>query len=475
VKLRAILFGAIAATLGGCARFESKPLSAAQVATEFQARSLDSPALKEFVETSMHQTFEIWPPKEWNFSTLTLVAFYYHPSLAVARAQWAVAAAGVRTAGGQPNPVLAVTPGYSSNPAQGISPWFPMVSFDVPIETAGKRRKRITHAGYVSESARLNIATAAWQVRSSVRSGLLDYCVAQRRAAFLQKQVAAMEQIAELLGQKAEVGALAGSEVAPSRVALFKARLDLADAQRQIAEARVNLAEATGVSVNSFQDSNFSFDFDREPTGVKNLTSMEIQRQALLSRSDILRALAEYAADESTLRLEIAKQYPDVHLNPGYQFDQGEHKWSLGISVDLPLLNRNQGPIAEAEARRKETAARFNELQAKVLAEIDRATAVFRVTEANSDALQLLSDDQAKQRVSVEQKFRVGAAERLDLLSAEVESNATELALLDGQLKLQRSIGALENGVQRPLSGAVSSAELSLERSEIPINKADRE
>jgi broad specificity phosphatase PhoE len=30
---------------------------------------------------------------------------------------------------------------------------------------------------------------------------------------------------------------------------------------------------------------------------------------------------------------EIAKQYPDIHLGPGYQYDQGVNKWTLGFSV----------------------------------------------------------------------------------------------------------------------------------------------
>jgi outer membrane protein TolC len=97
----------------------------------------------------------------------------------------------------------------------------------------------------------------------------------------------------------------------------------------------------------------------------------------LQGRSDIQSALAEYAAAEADLQLQIAKQYPDVHLSPGYQYDQGDNKWSLGVTFELPLLNQNQGPIAEARARRLESAARFTELQAKVIGEIDRASAAY--------------------------------------------------------------------------------------------------
>ena len=97
------------------------------------------------------------------------------------------------------------------------------------------------------------------------------------------------------------------------------------------------------------------------------------------NRPDILASLSEYAAAQSAVQLEIAKQYPDVHLGPGYEYDQGQNKWALGLSVELPVRNRNQGPIAEAQAKREEAAARFIDLQARVIAEIDRALATHDV------------------------------------------------------------------------------------------------
>jgi outer membrane protein, heavy metal efflux system len=435
----------------GCVHYQPKPLAPTRTASNLQSRTLTDAGLMTFIETNAPGRVKNWPTEKWDFDRLTLAAFYYHPSLDVARAQWHVAQAGVKTAGGRPKPTLTVTPGYDVSALSGVNPWFPAVNFDIPIETAGKRAKRISVAEHVSESARLKIATTAWLVRSSVRSGLLNYVAVRHRAALLKEQVAAREQIVKLLDQKAHVGDIAVSELTISRVALAKARLDLTEARRQSAEARVNLAEAMGVSVKALDEVEVSFDLSSEPDAVNHLTSDEIQQQALLSRTDILGALDEYAAAEATLRLEIAKQYPDVHLNPGYQFDQGEHKWSLGISFDLPVFNRNQGPIAEAEARREEAAARFNELQAKVLAEIERTVEVFRVSESNSATLQSLSGDQEQPRASVEAQFKAGAVEQLDFLNAQLESAVSQLVLLDGHVKLQQAIGALEDAVQRPL------------------------
>jgi outer membrane protein TolC len=183
------------------------------------------------------------------------------------------------------------------------------------------------------------------------------------------------------------------------------------------------------------------------------LTSSEVRRQALQRRPDVLAALSDYGATESALQIEIAKQYPDIHLNTGYEYDQGLQKWGLlGFGVELPLLNRNEGPIAQAEARRKHAAASFEALQAHVIAEIDRAVAMYRAAEKSREGTEVLLETQRKQQESVEQQVKVGAADRLDLLTAQFELTTSELALQDGQTKLHQALGTLEDAVQRPLT-----------------------
>jgi len=482
--VEAALFGLV--MLAGCARFQPQPLSPDKTAADLENRSLTNGALKTFLEKNLHREWTNWPAVQWDFDMLTLAAFYYNPSLDVARAEWNVAQAGIKTAGGRPNPALSLVPGYDTTHST-LSPWFPAVSFDLPIETAGKRGHRIAAANQLSKSARLNLATIAWKLRSELLSSLLEVTVAHQRMTLLQGQVSIQERIVSLLEQQAQAGAIAGSELASFRVALQKLRLDLADAQSRLAGARVSVAEAIGVPAGALGvppsggqrteppeggTPKLSFDPLKNPVAAADLASAEVRRVALQSRPDILGALAEYAAAEANLQLEIAKQYPDVHLSPGYQYDQGDDKWSLGITFELPVLNQNQGPIAEAEARREEAAARFNALQAKVLAEIERAVAVFRVSEKNLAALQALAEAQAKQRDAVEAQFQAGAADQLELLNAQLEFTASELVRLDAQAKLRQAVGALEDAVQRPLIGAMLSAEKAPVRSEYQTTSA---
>jgi len=459
VKHYLVIFGI--ALLTGCAHFQSKPIVPEQNAAQLENRSLTNTALRVFLETNLHRQLTDWPHPLWDFDMLTLAAFYYHPSLELARAQWHTAQAGIKTASARPNPTLTVMPGYSANPAAMASPWFPAINLDIPIETAGKRSKRLSQAEHLSEAARLNVATAAWQVRSGVRSSLIDAAAAQERVRLLVQQVSLQKELSGVFEQQADAGAIARSEIAAMRVAAQKAQLDLINGQGDLANARSHLAEAIGIPRKALDDAELSFDPLNDFLSLTNLVSDEVRDMALRGRTDVLSALAEYAASEDALRLEIARQYPDVHLNPGYQFDEGEHKWSLGISVELPMLNHNQGPVAEAKAEREESAAKFNALQASVLAAIDRALAACDVSGDNTAALRSLVTESEKQRASAEAQFKAGELERSDFLNAQLEAVTAKLVFLDGQSKLQQATAALEDAVQRPLTGGIFSAEMS--------------
>jgi len=438
--------------LAGCARFEPQPVSPANNAAQLEARRLDDAGLKKFLERNLAHDLESWPPKTWDFTTLTLAAFYFNPSLDVARAQWSATQAGVRTAGGRPNPTLNLTPGYDFSAGSGVSPWIPFFSIDVPVETAGKRGRRIAKAQHLSESARLNIATVAWNVRRNVRGRLLDSAVAERRAALLENQMRVQEQIVKLLEQRLAAGAISQPDLTVARIALNKTRLDLGHAHSQRAEARARLAEALGVRASALEGAELSPAFaDRSAV---ELTSAEARRVALQSRSDVLSALGDYAAAEAEFQLQIARQYPDVHLSPGYQYDQGDNKWTLGIVLELPVLNQNQGSIAEARARRDEAAARFTEVQAKVIGEIDRADAAYRAARAQLATTDALLAAAQQQQQSAEAQLKAGAADSLDRLSAEFELGVATLTRLDGQTTMQQSLGALEDALQQPIDSA---------------------
>ena len=141
MKLFIFVFSLVLLT--GCASFRPESLMPAQTAAVFEARTLTSPGLKKFLEKNLSNEISPWPPKFWDFTMLTLAAFYYNPDLDVARAKWGVTEAGITTAGARPNPSVSFLDQHHSKYAGGLSPWTLGAGLDIPVETAGKRGYRI--------------------------------------------------------------------------------------------------------------------------------------------------------------------------------------------------------------------------------------------------------------------------------------------------------------------------------------------
>ena len=438
----------VVALFSGCARFEPQTISPAATAARYEARTLDNPDLLAFIQKNSQREVVPWPLPQWDFDLLTLAAFYYHPDLDVARAKWGVAQASLSTAGMRPNPSINLNAQRNADAPSGTSPWTVGLNLDIPIETAGKRGYRIDQARYLSEAARLAIASTAWQVRSRVRSTLLDLHFAQQTQTVLLQQQTLQQNNVALLEHRLAFGMASQPEVTQARLALNQTALAFNETLKLQAEARAKIASALGVSSKAIESIPISSDIF---ASIPELPAMEVRQQALLGRPDILSALAEYAASQSALQLEIAKQYPDLHLGPGYSWDAGARKWSLGLSLVLPIFNQNQGPIAEAKATRLHAMANFNAIQARAISEIDAGLAGYQFVQAKLAAADALLAAQNKQLQNMKASFKVGATDKVALLGTQLEMSQIELARIDILAKTQQALGALEDSVQRPL------------------------
>ena len=435
--------------LAGCATFHREDLSPSQTASEFESRTLSGAELKKYLEQNLHKEIAPWPPEHWDFAMLELAALYYHPDMDVARARWGVAEAGVITAGARPNPAISLLGQHHSDTPGGVSVWTWGSSLDIPLETAGKRGYRIRKAEHLSEAARLNVATIEWKIRSRLRRNLLALYSSSERERLLKDELAIGRAIAGIFDCRLAAGESSGFEAMRSRVDLEKTSLLLSESRKKKAESRVSLAGAIGLPVDALNGITLSFGlFERQPEAVD---PGEARKRALLGRPDIGAALAEYEAAQSALQLEIARQYPDIHIGPGYEWDQGDNKWSLGISLELPVLNRNEGPIKEASARRKEAAAKFRALQASVIGEIDTARASYReALKKLKTADSLVATEEDRMRM-ITKRFDSGDTDLLDLDLAKLDLSAAGLSRFDALVSAQEELGRLEDALQAPL------------------------
>ncbi len=435
-----------------CVHYEPRPVDPVRIESELRARALDDEGLRRYA-LQVRGSAASWPPSVWDLSALTVVAICYRADLEVARAGVEAADAQVETAGARPNPVLSFAPQYTTNADIGTSPWTLGFSLDVPIETAGKRGHRIDRAQHLGEGARLTLAETAWRVRASLRGALAEHLLAAQVLNALRAEEMARNRAAVLIERRLAMGEVSRPDLDGARAELASASLALRAAEGRVGETRAALAAAIGIPDSALEGTALGWPELETPPDADAITAAAVHEAGFVNRLDLRRALEEYAAAESLLWLEIAKQYPDVHLAPGFDFDQGEYQPGLGLSVELPLLNQNQGPIAEAEAGRRDARARVRALAARILAETDAALARYRAARGEVAEADRLVSALAAQAAAARRAFDLGATDRLALAGSEVQLAVARRARLAAVGRAQAALGALEDAVQRPLAG----------------------
>lgn len=432
----------------GCQHVAPDPLSAERSADALARRTLADPGLRAFMEDNLGEAPAPWPPPRWSLEELTLAGLFFQPELRVARAGAGIAEARTTTAGKLPNPTLSVFPQRVSGAMAGVSPWLAAIQIDWTIETAGKRGHRRAAAQARADAARLAIPSAAWSLRGRLAEAIVGIAAAESRRTAAHRTLALQTRLVTLLENRLRAGATDQSTVAPQRLALIGMRADVARLERTVVESWARLAASLALPAEALEGVELDFALDRAPVGLDALETRGARRAALLGRPDVLALLAEYAATEADLRLELARQVPDLHLGPGYEFDQGANKWGLALSVDLPLLNQNQGGIAEAVARRREVAARFDALQTRVINEVDSARASLHGAQVEFGEARHLVDATRERRRLVGTAFDAGAADRLALLGADLEIERAAFVLIDAEEQLHLAAAQLERSVQ---------------------------
>lgn len=458
----AVVVTCATALLAGCVTDRPEPISPARTAATLETRSLGAARLDVFLRsaTPIPTTARVW-----NIETLTLAAVYFHPDLEVAYARLAVARAAIVTARQRPNPTLSLSALYDSPPPLTIG-----FALDFLLETFGKRGARTAQAKALADAARHDVATAAWQVRGGVRTALIDLWAAQRRAEFGRSRLQLEAQLVGLLERRLALGEASALDVARERINRDQFTIAVRDADSAASTARARLATAIGVPARALDGVVIDLTaFDMPPNLDAHIGEGELRGRALTGRTDVRASLAQYAAAQSALGLALAGRYPNIALAPGYTYDQGVHKIGLsGLSLELPIFNRNQGPIAEAVARRAQAAASFTALQAQIIGAIDTAAVAYRTAGQAVTTTTALLDAQQRRQARTAKLFAAGQIDRPTLLTGSLEVGAIQLSTIDAAIAQRQALGAIEDALQQPLFDPRSTSPTDLVRRTAP-------
>ncbi|GAM98963.1 heavy metal RND efflux outer membrane protein of CzcC family [alpha proteobacterium U9-1i] len=441
----------IAAAASGCASYRAAPLAPEAIAVSYARRALDPGATQRSLTRVAPNA--PWDGQTWDRMSLFAAALELNPRIAEARAHARSAEASARAARAGPSITLTVTAEYARS-ASEASPWLYGVTSDVPLDIGARRSSRISAADFSGIGARFDYAEVVWGVRMALRRALAERFLAAREVQIGEELSAIRARQLAAIQARFDSGEAARADLERVRTEAAGDARRLTDAQARLMAARIALADALGVSINSLENVPLTWTEFDAPVAA-NAVQIELTRQAaLLARSDILRASAAYDQSEADLRGEVARQWPELHFGPGYTWERGLVKLPFSIGLVLPPLDFNHNAVEAAEARRSEAGLHLEAIIASAQSSIDAAlaeqatavTSLARVRSADLSGAHSAADQ-------ADEEIASGAIDRVDWCAAQASLRLAQLAEVDALRRVHAADAALEDALRRPLEG----------------------
>ncbi len=342
---------------GGCQSYERQPLDLTGHREAFLARTPDSPEVLAFAARMSSDgasgetgaaAFDL--ADGLSCAEVEAVAMVWNAELRVARLRAGVTRATAENAGLWEDPTLGVdlTRIVQSTP----EPWKVFTSVGITIPISGRLEIEKKRAGEQHAAELARVAQSEWKVRMAVRRAWTEWSALEATLQTTREFVAREDQVLTIVDAMEQAGEMARTEARLFRIQKATKASELAVTESRAREAELRLRQLMGVS----PDAAVTFQASGIGPGLSSGgdESRRAGRSALEATSPaMLVASAEYEAAERTLELEVRKQYPDLHIGPGYGREDGQDQVLLGLSVPIPLLNGNRQGIAEARARRE--------------------------------------------------------------------------------------------------------------------------
>jgi outer membrane protein TolC len=190
-------------------------------------------------------------PKTLRLDQAIEMALSRHGDLDAAQAAIEARTGAMTQAGLSPNPVFAVQtenwrfygdPGFSASHDLDV---FAVVS--VPVETAGKKQRRVELAAVDERIAELERQAVAWRIRQNVKKAYWQALAAGQRLEMLARSRETLQRLEEYHDVRVRLGATAEVDLIKVRVEAGRAALALAGADMELGRAKIALLEAMGI------------------------------------------------------------------------------------------------------------------------------------------------------------------------------------------------------------------------------------
>ncbi|MFT3883655.1 MAG: TolC family protein [Gemmatales bacterium] len=216
------------------------------------------------------------------------------------------------------------------------------------IKTFGKLELAQQVAGYDYLNALVAVRRTQMDVTAQIRTNYFAVLVAQQSAEINRAVVALADEVYLLQRKQVQGGEAAGYEPLQLYAQAVQARSNLVQAEANVRSAWRQLVAVIGQPTLAMQPLA-----GRADVAPPDFKLEALQQQLSEQHTDLLTARNKQLQAQSNLRLQEAIPKPDIQSTLTLQYDNVGRTTQFGgqIGVTLPLFDRNQGNIRQAQAQ----------------------------------------------------------------------------------------------------------------------------
>ncbi|WP_327438686.1 TolC family protein [Pseudomonas donghuensis] len=365
-----------------------------------------------------------------------------NPELAAARWGIDIAAGERRQAGVLPNPELSWevedTRKGSQTTTVGVSQLF---------ELGGKRGARLDVADRDAQLAALELERQGNALRADVIGAFQAAAQAQEGLQLAEQSLRLSERALQVVQGRVKAGSASPVEATRAQVQLSEVRLEQGRAEQRLTIAYQQLAALTGAPMAQFSRVDGGLGAD------SSLPSRTLLLDRLEQTADLRLARLQIDQREAALGLARSQRIPDLTVSVGSQYSETDRERInvVGLSVPIPLFDRNQGNVLAAARRADQARDQRNGAELRLRSEVVQALTQWSTAAQEVQTFERSILPSAQQALDAATRgFERGKFAFLDVLDAQRTLVAARLQYLQAQaqssearVRLERIFGDL--------------------------------
>lgn len=391
------------------------------------------------------------PTGELSLARAIAAALQRNPELAVSSYELAAAEGRVTQAGVRPNPEVAAQFDnlLGTGAASGVKVLETSLTLSQVIELGGKRASRVQVAERQRNIAGIERQARQLDVLADVTRRFIDVVANQAALRVAQRATALAEQTLAAIAARVQAARSPLAEQSRASIAVTRARIEQRSLESALQSASRSLSALWGGRGVSF--TNASADLFALP----EVSTFEVLSAKLQANPDFLRFASEARLHEAEVRLAQANAKSDLNVGVGVRRFEATGNAALlaGFSMTIPVFNRNQGTIREAQARREQSGAQSQAALIRAEATLYGLYQQLQASRARVEALRGDALPQAEAALAQTRNgYQRGRFSYLELASAQQELLGLEAAAVDAAADYHRQLAEIERLTAEPLA-----------------------